>query len=80
MQKWEYMWIYVAHEKGHQIFVANGARLEAQTYEDALNVVGKEGWELVTVVPPTTIPTPTQSFAQFCLKRPIVDDSTSARG
>jgi len=43
MQKWEYMWIYVAHEKGHQVFIANGHRLQAQTYPDALNIVGQDG-------------------------------------
>jgi hypothetical protein len=73
MQKWEYMWIYVANEKGQQVYVANGARLEAQTYQEALNAVGKEGWELVTVIPPTIVPTPTNTLAQFCLKRPIGD-------
>lgn len=73
MQKWEYMWIYVTHEKGKQVYVANGERLGAETYQEALNAVGREGWELVTVLPPTIVPTPTQSFAQFCLKRPLAD-------
>ena len=73
MQKWEYMWIYVAQEKGKQVYIANGERLEAQTYQEALNAVGKEGWELVAVIPPALFPAATQTLAQFCLKRPIVD-------
>lgn len=70
MQQWEYMWIYVAHEKGKHVYVANGERLEAQTNVEALNAVGKEGWELVSsiIVPPTS--GYTQTFPQFCLKRP----------
>jgi hypothetical protein len=72
MQMWEYMWIYIVHESGRQAFVANGERLEAQTYQEALNAVGKEGWELVSVIPPGVIPGPTNTFAQFCLKRPIL--------
>jgi hypothetical protein len=71
MQQWEYMWIYVTSEKGQQVYIANGERLEAQTYQEALNAVGKEGWELVTVIPPSIIPTPTHSFVHLCLKRPI---------
>jgi hypothetical protein len=71
MQQWEYMWIYVTSEKGQQVYIANGERLAAQTYHEALNAVGKEGWELVTVIPATSIPTPTHGFAQLCLKRPI---------
>jgi len=78
MQKWEYMWIYMAHEQGKNVFVANGERLAAQTYPEALNAVGKEGWELVTTIitPQGYIPTqifPAQNFPQFCLKRPISD-------
>ena len=73
MLKWEYMWIYVTHEKGKQVLIANGERLEAQTYQEALNAVGKEGWELVAVIPPALLPAATQTLAQFCLKRPIVD-------
>lgn len=73
MQKWEYMWIYVSPEKGNQVYLANGERLEAQTYQEALNAVGKEGWELVAVIPPNPISTSMQIFAQFCLKRPIPD-------
>ena len=55
------------------MYVANGERLEAQTYTEALNIVGKDGWELVGVIPPTVISTPTRAFAQFCLKRPLAD-------
>ena len=73
MQKWEYMWIYVATEKAKQVYIANGERLEAQSYQEALNAVGKEGWELVAVVPESVIPTATNAFAQFCLKRPSSD-------
>jgi hypothetical protein len=78
MQKWEYMWIYMSHEQGRNVFVANGVRLAAQAYPEALNAVGKEGWELVTTIitPHTYVPTeifPTQTFPQFCLKRPISD-------
>jgi hypothetical protein len=74
MQKWEYMWMYVTSEKGAQVFVANGERLPAQSYAEALNVLGKEGWELVTAIPPPfKFPVPMQSFPQFCLKRPLSD-------
>jgi len=65
------MWIYVTSEKGQQVYIANGERLNAQTYHEALNAVGKDGWELVALVPPAVLPTATQTFAQFCLKRPI---------
>jgi len=72
MQKWEYMWMYMASEKGRQLFIANGERLQEQTYAEALNALGKDGWELVSVIPASvTLPTPTQSFPQFCLKRPF---------
>ena len=73
MQKWEYMWIYVTQESGKLNYVANGKRLGAQTNVEALNSVGKEGWELVTaiVIPNTTYPV--QTFPQFCLKRQIVE-------
>jgi hypothetical protein len=70
MQKWEYMWIHVATEKGKHAFVANGEHLDVQTYQDALNQVGKEGWELVAVIPPTALGSPS-SVAEFCFKRPI---------
>lgn len=77
MQKWEYMWIYVDDSVGKRVYVANGERLEAQTYSEALNIAGKDGWELVAVVPPTVISTPTRTFAQFCLKRPLADEPTT---
>jgi Domain of unknown function (DUF4177) len=73
MQKWEYMWIYVTHEKGRHVYVANGKRLEAQTNVEALNAMGKEGWELVTTIVIPQAAYPTQQFPQFCLKRPISD-------
>jgi len=74
MQKWEYMWMSVALEKGKQVFVANGKRLPAQSYSEALNELGKDGWELVSVIQPAIkFPVPLQSFPQFCLKRPIPD-------
>lgn len=73
MQKWEYMWIYVNESGGKPTYVANGERLPAQTYAEALNFVGKDGWELVAVVPPSAMSRPTQTFAQFCLKRPLAD-------
>lgn len=73
MQKWEYMWIYVDDSGGKQVYVANGHRLEAHTYVEALNIVGKDGWEVVGVVPPSTFRRATQTSAQFCLKRPLED-------
>ena len=72
MQQWEYMWIYVDDAKGKQVYVANGERLEAQTYQQALNEVGKDGWELVAIVPPKTFAPKMESRPQFCLKRPMV--------
>lgn len=77
MQKWEYMWMYVDDSVGKRVYVANGERLNAQTYTEALNTLGKQGWELVGVIPPTLISTPTRTFAQFCLKRPLPDESSS---
>lgn len=71
MQKWEYMWIYLAKEKRKQIYIANGERLNAGTYAEALNVVGQDGWELVSVIPPTSIRRANFEFPQFCLKRPV---------
>ena len=73
MQKWEYMWIYVDDSGGKQVYVANGNRLPAQTYPEALNIASKGGWELVAVVPPSAIRTPTHAFAQFCLKWALAD-------
>ena len=70
MQKWEYMWIHVVSEKGKQTFVANGEPLNVQTYRDALNHVGKDGWELVAAIPPTALSS-SSSVAEFILKRPI---------
>ena len=70
MQKWEYMWMYMASEKGRQVFIANGERVQKQTYAEALNALGKDGWELVSVISPN-LPSqhPPQAFPQFCLKR-----------
>ena len=71
MPSWEYMWIYVDDASGKPVYIANGERLPAQTYAEALNIVGKEGWELVAVVPPSALRAPTTTFVQFCLKRPL---------
>lgn len=75
MQKWEYMWIYVTQEKGRNVYVANGKPLDAQTNVEALNGVGKEGWELVSTItiPPTAYIPATPPFPQFCLKRPLFE-------
>lgn len=73
MQKWEYMWIYVTQEKGRSVYIANGERLEAQTNPEALNAAGKDGWELVSVIPPQPFPKPMIPMPQFCLKRPVSD-------
>jgi len=74
MAKWEYMWMYVSSDRGRQIFVANGEHLQAQTYTEALNLLGKDGWELVAIIPPPIkFPVPMQSSPQFCLKRPVRD-------
>jgi hypothetical protein len=70
MQKWEYMWMYLAQDpqdKSKYVYFANGERIEAPNHGAALNVVGKDGWELVTVM--ITV----QTFPQFFLKRPISD-------
>ena len=71
MPKWEYMWILQVQESGTSVYVANGERLQAHTHCEALNLVGNEGWELVTIVvtPPNLFPA--QTLLQFCLKRPI---------
>jgi hypothetical protein len=37
-------------------FVANGEQLDGQTYPEASDEVGREGWELVTAMPPSTLP------------------------
>jgi hypothetical protein len=73
MQKWEYLWMYVTHEKGELVYIANGERLEAKTNPEALNALGRDGWELVSVIPPPSIPAHPQGLPQFCLKRPIPD-------
>ena len=75
MQKWEYLWMYAASEKGTQVFFANGQRLEAQSYPEALNGLGRVGWELVSVIPAgVKLPIPIESSPpQFCFKRPIPD-------
>ena len=66
MQKWEYTWVYVTREKGALVFVANGQRLQTQTYSAALNALGKDGWELVTVIPPPIVfPIGRQAFRSF---------------
>jgi hypothetical protein len=65
MQQWEYMWIYVDEAMGKQFYVANRVRLQAQTYPQALNEVGKEDRELVAIVPPTLTPSPTRAYAQI---------------
>lgn len=75
MQKWEYLWIYVDDSSGTPVYIANGERLSARTYAEALNNVGRDGWELVTVVPPASVRTTTHAYAQFCLKRPLADES-----
>ena len=71
MQQWEYMWIYVDDAMGKQVYVANGERLQAHTYQQALNEVGKDGWELVAIIPPKTLAPKMESRPQFCLKRPL---------
>jgi len=72
MQKWEYMWMSVTSLKGKLVFLANGERLEASMFVEALNTLGEDGWELVAVIPPAfKLPAPLQSVPQFCLKRPI---------
>lgn len=69
MQKWEYLWIYIAVDPADStkfLYMASGQRLGAKNHGDALNEVGKDGWELaaVTLTPPA-------AFPQFYLKRPI---------
>jgi len=75
MQKWEYLWIYVDDSGGKIVYVANGERLSAQSYAEALNLVGKDGWELVSVIPPPVVRTGDSVYAQFCLKRALSDHS-----
>ena len=69
MQKWEYLWIYIAadpEDKTKIFYMANGKRLDAPSHGAVLNEVGEDGWELVTVAL-----TPPAAFPQFYLKRPI---------
>ena len=72
MQRWEYMWIYVAQEKGTSVFIANGDRLTARTSVEALNAVGQQGWELVAIIYGSAPSLMSQNMPQFCLKRPII--------
>jgi hypothetical protein len=68
MQKWEYLWIYLASDpsdKTRFIYIANGKRLAAESHGAVLNIVGKDGWELVAVTASS------QAFPQFYLKRPF---------
>jgi len=70
MQKWEYLWIYVAtdlKDKSRITYVKNGQPFEARNHADALNQAGHDGWELVGMS------ITSQSFPQFFLKRPISD-------
>lgn len=43
MQKWEYLGIYADDSSGMPVYMENGERLPAQTYAEALNIVGKDG-------------------------------------
>jgi hypothetical protein len=73
MQKWEYMWMYVDDSGGKQAYVANGEHLPAQSNPEALNLLGRDGWELVSVIPPGAIKTARRAYLHFCLKRPLAD-------
>lgn len=73
MQKWEYIWLSVTVEKGTYVYLANGQRLTAATYSDALNSLGREGWELVCALSMRQTSLATESIPQFCLKRPIAN-------
>jgi hypothetical protein len=57
------------------VYVSNGERLPAQTYAEALNIVGKDGLELVAVAPTAVVRNATKAYAQFCLKRPLTDQA-----
>jgi hypothetical protein len=51
----------------------NGERVPAQTHAETLNVAGKDGWEVVALVPPAVVRNATQAYAQFCLKQSLAD-------
>jgi uncharacterized protein DUF4177 len=74
MQRWEYMWVYVDTPKANPVYVANGERLTARSHVEMLNALGKEGWELIGVLPPVSfLPAPTRESPQFYLKRGLSD-------
>ena len=74
MQKWEYLWMYLANDpddKTRFIYVANGERLAVESHGAALNAVGEDGWELVGVT------VTSQALPQFYLKRLISNQDTT---
>jgi hypothetical protein len=62
MQQREYMWIYVDDVIDKQVYVANRERLQAQSYQQALNEVGKDGWGTSENVPPKTLASKMESW------------------
>ena len=71
LERWEYMWMVVNIRKGRLVFTANGQELASSTYTQALNALGWEGWELVSVIsPPFKLPVGfSDQLPTFCLKR-----------
>jgi hypothetical protein len=68
------MWVYLDKPKGSSVYVANGERLTARSHVEMLNALGKDGWELVGVLPPMSfLPAPTRESPQFYLKRMLSD-------
>ena len=50
MQKWEYLKIYIMLEQGKLFSYQSQKIIEGRQIMEAINILGKSGWELVNVV------------------------------